>query len=217
MDKNGFDKSGLLSGITSYELVEGQSDEPSLYYFPLEVSISTFVGRSSEFPDKLTLANFLDRLEQLGDDQCLIDYLRFRFALRCSLEEFIDYESGTTDFDSELFCRVAEAYREYGDLYRNKAEYGNSDSKWQALADGELLLTNFRLSINQLALCDAKYQLDDLTAVGYPTATAAEFCSSRHILLAYRPTAKIQTRRSSSLCCGCRTNTCRTALTAYPT
>ena len=168
MDKNGFDKSGLLSGITSYELVEGQSDEPSLYYFPLEVSISTFVGRSSEFPDKLTLANFLDRLEQLGDDQCLIDYLRFRFALRCSLEEFIDYESGTTDFDSELFCRVAEAYREYGDLYRNKAEYGNSDSKWQALADGELLLTNFRLSINQLALCDAKYQLDDLTAVGYP-------------------------------------------------
>lgn len=51
MDKNGFDKSGLLSGITSYELVEGQSDEPSLYYFPLEVSISTFVGRSSEFSE----------------------------------------------------------------------------------------------------------------------------------------------------------------------
>lgn len=168
MDKNGFDKSGLLSGITSYELVEGQSDEPSLYYFPLEVSISTFVGRASEFSERLTLSEFLDRLERLGDGQCLADYLRFRFALRCSLEEFIDYESGTTDFDSELFCRVAESYREYGDLYRNKAEYGNSDSKWQALADSELLLTNFRLSSNQLALCDAKYQFDDLTVVGYP-------------------------------------------------
>lgn len=64
------------------KLVEGQSDEPSLYYFPLEVSISTFVGRSSEFSERLTLSEFLDRLERLGDGQCLADYLRFRFALR---------------------------------------------------------------------------------------------------------------------------------------
>lgn len=173
-------RENLLPFVRHFERTHGDNDIPSLYYLPLESSISLYIasstaieqmselGYSDESDVKLTLGTTLDLLSSLGDNQCLVNEMKFSDLLYCSLEEFVDFETGETNFDSELFCRFAEAYREYGDNYRHNGEYIFDDVKWQAVKSGELLLADLRLSTNRLMKILGKYGISDLAPIGYP-------------------------------------------------
>ncbi len=173
-------RENLLPFVRHFERIDGKGDTPSLYYLPLESSISLYIassttidqmselGYSAESNVKLTLDTTLDLLSSLGDNQCLVNEMKFSDLLYCSLEEFVDFETGETDFDCELFHRFIEAYRDYGDNYRHNGEYIFDDVKWQAVKSGELLLAELRLSTNRLMTMLGKYGISDLVPVGYP-------------------------------------------------
>ena len=173
-------RDNLLPFVRHFERTHGDNDIPSLYYLPLESSISLYIASSTaieqmselgygdESDVKLTLGTTLDLLSSLGDNQCLVNEMKFSDLLYCSLEEFVDLETGETDFDSELFCRFIEAYRDYGDNYRHNGEYIFDDVKWQAVKSGELLLCDLRLGAIQLMKILGKYGISDLAPIGYP-------------------------------------------------
>lgn len=172
-------RENLLPFVRHFERTDSEGT-PSLYYLPLESSISLYAGSAAvinklselgygdESDVKLTLGAVLDLLSSLSDNQCLVNEMKFSDLLYCSLEEFVDLETGETDFDSELFCRFVEAYREYGDNYRHNGEYIFDDVKWQAVKSGELLLCDLRLGAIQLMKILGKYGISDLAPIGYP-------------------------------------------------
>ncbi len=173
-------RENLLPFVRHFERTHGDNDIPSLYCLPLESSISLYIasstaieqmselGYGAESDVKLTLGTTLDLLSSLNDNQCLVNEMKFSDLLYCSLEEFVDLETGETDFDSELFCRFIDAYRDYGDNYRHNGEYIFDDMKWQAVKSGELLLVDLKLSTNSLMKMLGKYGISDLAPIGYP-------------------------------------------------
>ena len=173
-------RENLLPFVRHFERTHGDNDTPSLYYLPLESSISLYAGSAAvinklselgyntESDVKLTLGAALDLLSSLSDNQCLVNEMKFSDLLYCSLEEFVDLETGETDFDCELFHRFIEAYRDYGDNYRNRGEYILDDTRWPALKSGELLLCDLRLGAIQLMKILGKYGISDLAPIGYP-------------------------------------------------
>ena len=172
-------RENLLPFVSHFERTDSEGT-PSLYYLPLESSISLYAGSAAvinklselgyntESDVKLTLGAALDLLSSLSDNQCLVNEMKFSDLLYCSLEEFVDLETGETDFDSELFRRFIDAYRDYGDNYRHNGEYIFDDVKWPALKSGELLLADLRLSANRLMTMLGKYDISGFAPVGYP-------------------------------------------------
>ncbi len=125
------------------------------------------VGRAADFPDEMTLGTMLDKLENLGEDECLMPFMSFSKMLSLSLDEFIDYDTGKTDFGNDLFRRFAEDYKRFGDGYHS--DKMTEDNIFAALANGETLLISRAPDAGIYAKCAANYGIDDLISVGYPT------------------------------------------------
>ena len=125
------------------------------------------VGRADNFPDEMTLGTMLDKLENLGEDECLMPFMSFSKMLSLSLDEFIDYDTGKTDFGNDLFRRFAEDYKRFGDGYHS--DKMTEDNIFAALANGETLLISRAPDAGIYAKCAANYGIDDLISVGYPT------------------------------------------------
>ena len=125
------------------------------------------VGRAADFPDEMTLGTMLDKLENLGEDECLMPFMSFSKMLSLSLDEFIDYDTGKTDFGNDLFRRFAEDYKRFGDSYHS--DKMTEDNIFAALANGETLLISRAPDAGIYAKCAANYGIDDLISVGYPT------------------------------------------------
>ena len=164
MDAAGYDKGNFMDSISGFER------NGTLPYIPLGSRIDTLFGRKSDFPDKLTLDAFLDKLENLEDDVTLVDYLRFSNILETAMDEFVDFETGKTNFSNDLFRRFAEDYKKYGDLYRHIESHksGRRDDIYPDFASGKQLLLDSQLNIANMAELEAKYGVDDLEIVGNP-------------------------------------------------
>ena len=164
MTAAGYDKGNFMDSISGFER------NGTLPYIPLGSRIDTLFGRKSDFPDKLTLDAFLDKLENLEDDVTLVDYLRFSNILETSMDEFVDFETGKTNFSNDLFRRFAEDYKKYGDLYRHIESHqsGRRDDIYPDFASGKQLLLRSQLNIANMAELEAKYGVNDLEIVGNP-------------------------------------------------
>ncbi len=134
--------------------------ERGLYFLPLNNRISTLVGRASEFPDGLSLDIFLDRLENPKDGQNL-RAMFFSNIVYESIDCFVDPVSGKTNFDSDLFRRLADNYKKYG----NKRIEGGSSKD---IGDGKLLLASTQLTLQNLVMLKVQDGIDDLKILGYP-------------------------------------------------
>lgn len=136
---------------------KGQS---GLYFLPLNNKITTLVGRRSEFPEGLSLDIFLDRLENPGKDKNL-RVMRLSKVVYESIGEFIDADTGESDFGGELFRRFAGDYKKFGgQLFGD----GNAND----LASGRLLLHEIDLSVSSLVKLKAQQGINDLEILGYP-------------------------------------------------
>ena len=134
--------------------------EKGLYFLPLNNSISTLVGRASEFPDGLSLDIFLDRLENPKEGQKLRTMF-FSNIVYESIDCFVDPVSGKLNFDSDLFKRLANDYKKYG----NKRIEGGSSKD---IGDGKLLLGSTQLTLQKLVMLKVRDGIDDLKILGYP-------------------------------------------------
>lgn len=161
MDKSGYDSGNILDSVKE------MSGRDRIYYLPLVTATSTLYDRAADFPDEMTLGTMLDKLENLGEDECLTHYMSFSKMLSLSLGEFIDYETGKTDFGNDLFRRFAEDYKKFGDGYRS--DKVTEDNVFAALANNEVLLISRAPDAGIYAKCAANYGIDDLLSVGYPT------------------------------------------------
>ena len=164
MDAAGYDRGNFMGSISGLE------NRGALPYLPLKSRIDTLYGRESDFPDTLTLDVFLDKLENLEDDVTLIDYLRFSDILCTSMDEFVDFETGKTDFTSDLFRRFAEDYKKYGDYYRHIESHssGKRDEIFPDFVSGRQLLLRSQLDAPIMVELMVKYGVDDLEVVGKP-------------------------------------------------
>lgn len=164
MTAAGYDKGNFMDSISGFER------NGALPYIPLGSRIDTLFGRKSDFPDKLTLDAFLDKLENLEDDVSLIDYLRFSITLETSMDEFVDFETGKTNFSNDLFRRFAEDFKKYGDNYRHIESHANGKREdiYPDFASGKQLLLDSQLNIANMAELEAKYGIADLEIVGNP-------------------------------------------------
>jgi len=86
-----------------------------------EFAVSTLVGKSSNLPKETwNIAAMLDLIAALPDNTALINgmvkaSMAEKFLL-AGAGEFIDFNSGTCDFDSELFISLIEYIAEYPDF-----------------------------------------------------------------------------------------------------
>lgn len=161
MERSGYDSGNILDSVKE------MSGRDRIYYLPLETATSTLYGRAADFPDEMTLGTMLDKLENLGEDECLMPFMSFSKMLSLSLDEFIDYDTGKTDFGNDLFRRFAEDYKRFGDGYHS--DKMTEDNIFAALANSETLLISRAPDAGIYAKCAANYGIDDLISVGYPT------------------------------------------------
>lgn len=160
---------GLDGGILLDCVRESCERDGTLPYLMLENYVSTLLGSASEFPEKLTLEMALDRLEGLEEGQKLMEYQRVDALVEHSLEEFVNFETGETSFDTPLFRRCCEAWRKYlkGE-YFYQIETKGSD-KFAALREGkQLLYQETDLTLFSYVRLKAQSGLDDITVVGHP-------------------------------------------------
>ena len=94
-------------------------------------------------------------------------FMSFSKMLSLSLDEFIDYDTGKTDFGNDLFRRFAEDCKRFGDGYHS--DKMTEDNIFVALANGETLLISIAPDAGIYAKCAANYGIDDLISVDYPT------------------------------------------------
>ena len=87
------------------------------------------------------------------------------------MDEFVDFETGKTNFSNDLFRRFAEDYKKYGDLYRHIESHqsGRRDDIYPDFASGKLMLLDSQLNIANMAELEAKYGVDDLEVRRKPT------------------------------------------------
>ena len=132
------------------------------FTIPVVASVNTYLGRESDFPDRLTLEALLDKLYELDDDEALIYDMRFSELLNFSLYEFV--KDGSVDFDSELFKRFATAYKELGDRYHSDAI--ETSDRFASLANGEVLLSRESLTPEILAKYKLQYGVSNIADLG---------------------------------------------------
>ncbi len=165
MDSAGYSPERLTEAArAACERYDSQSAKTVLPYVPVDAEICTLVGRRSDFPDGFTLEDALDYIEagralsSGGVDP--IDLLSF------SLDEFVDFNTGTVDFDNELFRRFCDIWRN-GSYYQDYDPYKN---RFELFADGDILLyfeNNFTEDLLIKLYC--QYAVSDADAVGYPS------------------------------------------------
>ncbi|MCI8387709.1 MAG: hypothetical protein HFE63_04510 [Clostridiales bacterium] len=180
MEADGWDKNQLLDCITeSFERKNVKSGKNELPYLPIRSDINVMFGSASEFPNKLTLESTLDKLESLDENQRLMRWLNFKTLIEYSLEEFIDYDTGKTNFDTSLFRRYCEMYRRdcAGEFWKNDIEVEGSDA-FASMREGIDLLTQQKFTPLTYSRARAMSNIDDLTIIGYPDRDGSGFVLS---------------------------------------
>ncbi len=145
-----------------------------------ELSLRSIAGKSANVPhEKWTVDEFLDFAESLPADKYLFDYsgqMQMLNTLFClSLDEFVDTESGTVNFDTPTFRRLLEYSKNTADFnYRQSlsgdalVEYENDRNKVYR-EDTVLLNEAYLHDTRDLINTMFAFGFEDTAFVGYPT------------------------------------------------
>ncbi len=168
-----FDSSDLIKGV----LRAGESNG-KLYEIPTFFMMETFIIKSKNAPaDGWTLREFLDWAKNLDNAVAInkkpIDLLYS--LIRCSTEEFVDYEAGTCAFDSDLFRETLEFAKNY---HPDPTDFMTAEEK-KLYAENKLFATtNDKILVIDPSYCyspmafymRSMYRLgfEDFRIIGYP-------------------------------------------------
>lgn len=139
-----------------------------LYYFPRQFMIQTLVGKTANFPDGLTVSDFIE-LSESGATP-LADMSRDnveRILLFAGVGDFIDSDNKTCDFTSDEFIRMLEFLKSLDTtseiIYDDKDAVPYIEDEY--LLYEETMLGSF---VQYMKLC-ARFGYDDISVVGYPS------------------------------------------------
>ncbi|MBQ8509281.1 MAG: hypothetical protein IJ493_05165 [Clostridia bacterium] len=142
-----FDRSCLPIGV-----LRAMERGGSLYELPVDISARTLMGKGENLPDGWTLEEFLGWAKEQGGAVIDVEgeYL-LQLLLTCSMGEFVDWESGSCRFDSDLFRELLTFVKDY------RAGSGTQ------LIDARLHY------LGRFMTEQAKLQFEDVCFVGFPT------------------------------------------------
>ena len=181
-----FERDELITGI----LRAGERDG-RLYELPTYCIANTLLIKSSNAPGEgWTLSEFLDWAEGL-DSAVAIEKnpLELLYMLiRCSTEEFVDYENGVCSFDSGLFARALSFAKDYHpkatDFMSSAEKELNRENKaYATISDKTMLIDAFTDTPETLFVRNLyRFGFEDIIPIGYPDSdgngTALEIISS---------------------------------------
>ena len=161
------DKEDYLENILA-----GYTYGGKLAAIPHSFNIRTWAGKTSGLGEEMgwTLEEMLAYAEEHSQSKLIYNGTKssvMEFCMNSNMELFIDWESGETKFDSELFVRLLEFVNTYPDVLRPQE---NAPKTEELLRSDEVLL--FPVSISYFyKIQDYPYYFDEpVTYIGYPTA-----------------------------------------------
>ena len=153
-------------------VLEGYTYGGKLAAIPYSFSLQTIAGKASELGEGRgwTLEEVFAYTAEHPQAKLLQGATKSRileFCMMCDIERFLDWDSGTVNFDSEVFVELLEFVNGYPDVYTAQA---NSPDPPELLQSGEVLLYPHTLYyFDEIQLCPAIFD-QSVTYVGYPTA-----------------------------------------------
>lgn len=144
-----------------------------LYYIPDSFSVFTVVGKTENTGNVRgwSISDFLNLAENLDDGIYISSYASrsgvYSALIRSGLGEFIDYESGTCSFDSDVFMRLLR-YLENLPL-NSPNDYIGGEENQRAYRENATILMNSGISnfIEYMRFA-VDFGTEDLTVTGYP-------------------------------------------------
>ncbi len=142
----------------------------SLFYLPRQFNFFALVGKTSNFPDGITVSDFI-KLSESGATP-LADMSRDnveRILLFAGIGDFIDADNKTCDFTSDEFIRLLEFLKSLDTT--SEAIYDEKDAV--PYINDEYLLYEAHIGpmVNYMKIC-ALFGYEDISIVGYPSDTA---------------------------------------------
>ena len=167
-----FDKSDLITGA----LKSGESDG-KLYELPTFFYMNSLLLKASNAPSGgWTLREFIDWAKSLDGAAAIIKSPSelLYMLLRCSMEEFVDYEKGKCSFDSELFREALEFAKNYHpdvkDFLTEDELEKYRESSIYATASGKLILADawYDMPEGFFRRYFKTFSCEEITSIGYP-------------------------------------------------
>ena len=152
-------------------VLNAYSIDGKLYSIPNSFYVSTVVGKTSEVGDKpgWTLDDLMALIESKPEGTEVFDYATKEYILQTcltySMDEFINWETGECNLNSEEFLKVLNFANTFDSEWNYDEEAPSAPSKIQS---GQLLLmaTSFS-SVQDYQMYLAMFQ-EPITTIGYP-------------------------------------------------
>lgn len=164
-----FDKSDYWENIMTVCEVDGK-----LYYMPINFEVKAYFGRVSvwEGRENLTIDETIELLNSLPEGQELLFRMtRKEFIteiMNTGADNFVDWESGECNFESEEFQDVLRVANNLPEEYVSD---GNSVDLGVKLGSGEVLLAELVFSDYRIIQDYKAYMGEDIVMVNYPGST----------------------------------------------
>jgi len=152
-----------------------------LYFMPSAVTINALVGSKKEFGDATTwtVGEMINQYEKLPEDSKFMSYMSREWFIQnimsYQLDDYIDWDSGETHFNSEDFIKLIEFSKNFQE--RDDINYNKSDFSEAKLAQkGKLLLYNMNLyDCNEIQMYEKLFKKQDgYTILNYPNSTGSD-------------------------------------------
>lgn len=153
-------------------VLEGYTYGGKLAAIPYSFSLQTMAGKVSELGEGMgwTLEEVFAYAAEHPQAELFKGATKSKileFCMMCDMERFLDWDSGTVNFDSEVFVELLRFANSYPDAYTAQE---NSLDPPELLQSGEVLLYSHTLDyFDEIQLCPAIFD-QPVTYVGYPTA-----------------------------------------------
>jgi ABC-type glycerol-3-phosphate transport system substrate-binding protein len=163
-----------------------------LYRLPMSYTIHTYFGKKSNFPgESWTPAEALEYAKSLGEDKRLLQimnpYWILRFFLNKGISCFVDYESGTADFNSSLFIEMLGYLKSLGGVNFD------SENDKNLYREDKILLMDRRIdSLSEYLSYKYGFGNENINAIGYPRMSGGGAEIEAHI--SYAITARSQNK-----------------------
>ena len=154
-------------------VLDGYTIDGKLVTIPRQFSLNTLMAKTSLVGEESGWT--MDDVIALADanpDAILMRYVdpaqALRICLQYSSESFIDYETGTCNFDSPEFIKVLEFANRFEPDYENEESYPSQ------IQSGKVLLSDVYISDTQEFQMYTLMFEEPATCIGYPTVDGSE-------------------------------------------
>lgn len=154
-----------------------------LYFMPSSFGITGLAGSKKDFKDATswTVDEMIERYEKLPKGKKFMNNMSREwfvyFVIAYQLDDYIDWSTGETHFDSEDFIKLIEFSKNFPAAEKMEEYEGdNAPSEAMLAKKGKLLLYNMDLyDIGEVQICSKLYKKQGgFTVLGYPNSKGSD-------------------------------------------